>query len=175
MSINTGCIFNSLSLQVAHGHVLVGTRDDWRVLDRMIGFIDTSDAISVNYNQYSTIANLHSFQFTVAYSLGFLVSTGRLLATEFSTSNIKYSLNYPLPISLSYSTYKETLSHHRLTSDSSSIFSLCMPLYSHSSNKFHFTSSNHTEKSKLYTFSCAVRMNSGAKLWCLLSVGLYDI
>jgi hypothetical protein len=35
--------------------------------------------------QYSSIADLHTFQFTVAHALGFLVSTSRLLATDLST------------------------------------------------------------------------------------------
>jgi hypothetical protein len=38
--------------------------------------------ITLNYNQYSAIANLHTFQFTVAHALGFSVSTGRLLAMD---------------------------------------------------------------------------------------------
>jgi hypothetical protein len=47
----------------------------------MIGFIGTSVAICLNYNQYSAITDLHTFQFTVAHTLGFSVSTSRLLAT----------------------------------------------------------------------------------------------
>jgi hypothetical protein len=35
--------------------------------------------------QYRVIADLHTFQFTVAHALGFLVSTCRLLATDLST------------------------------------------------------------------------------------------
>jgi hypothetical protein len=57
----------------------------------MFGFISTSVTISFNYHQYSAIADLHIFQFTVAHALGFSVSTSRLLATdpktEISTSN----------------------------------------------------------------------------------------
>jgi hypothetical protein len=56
----------------------------------MIGFIGTSVTISVNYNQYSAMADLR-VQSTVAHALGFSVSTSRLLATdlniETSTSN----------------------------------------------------------------------------------------
>jgi hypothetical protein len=48
----------------------------------MIGFISTSVIISLNYNQYSAIADLHNLQFTVAHALGFSAFTSRLLATE---------------------------------------------------------------------------------------------
>jgi hypothetical protein len=48
----------------------------------MIGFIGTSVTISLNYNYYSAIADLHTFQFRVARSLGFSVFTGRFLATD---------------------------------------------------------------------------------------------
>jgi hypothetical protein len=51
----------------------------------MIGFIGTSFTISLNYNQYSAIADLHSLQFSVAHALGFSVSTSRLLATDLNT------------------------------------------------------------------------------------------
>jgi hypothetical protein len=67
----------------------------------MIGFISTSVTISLNYNQYSAIADLHTSQFTVAHALGFSVSTSRLLATdlntETSTSN-HYEVFSPLPV-----------------------------------------------------------------------------
>jgi hypothetical protein len=46
-------------------------RDERRVLDRMIEFIVTSVTISLNYNKYSAIANLHTFQFTAAHALAF--------------------------------------------------------------------------------------------------------
>jgi hypothetical protein len=51
----------------------------------MIGFISTSVTISLNYNQYSAIADLHNFQFTVAHALGFSAFTSRLLATDLNT------------------------------------------------------------------------------------------
>jgi hypothetical protein len=64
----------------------------------MIGFISTSLTIYFNYNQYSAIADLHTFQFTAAHALGFSVSTSRLLATylntETSTSN-HYEVSLP--------------------------------------------------------------------------------
>jgi hypothetical protein len=57
----------------------------------MIRFMSTSVTISLHYNQYSAIADLPTFQFTVTHALGFSVSTSRLLATnlniETSTSN----------------------------------------------------------------------------------------
>jgi hypothetical protein len=51
----------------------------------MIGFIGTSVTISLNYNQYRAIADLHTFQLKVAHALGFSVSTSRLLATDLNT------------------------------------------------------------------------------------------
>jgi hypothetical protein len=64
----------------------------------MIGFIGTSATSSLNYNQYSAIADLHTFQFTVAHALGFSVFTSCILATylntETSTSN-HYKVFWP--------------------------------------------------------------------------------
>jgi hypothetical protein len=54
----------------------------------MIGFIGTSVTISLNYNYYGAIVDLHNLQFTVAHALGFSVSTSRLLATDINTDNI---------------------------------------------------------------------------------------
>jgi hypothetical protein len=54
----------------------------------MIGFIGTSITISLNYNQYSAIADLLTFQFTIAHALGFSVSTSHLLATDLNTEMI---------------------------------------------------------------------------------------
>jgi hypothetical protein len=51
----------------------------------MIGFISTSVTVSLNYNEYSFIADLHTFQSTVAQALGFPVFTSRLLATDLNT------------------------------------------------------------------------------------------
>jgi hypothetical protein len=51
----------------------------------MIGFISTLVTISLNYNQYSAIADLHTLQFIVVHILGFSVSTSLLLATELNT------------------------------------------------------------------------------------------
>jgi hypothetical protein len=57
----------------------------------MGGFIGTSVTISLNYNQYSAVTNLHNLQFTVVHALGLSVFTSCLLAvdlsTETSTSN----------------------------------------------------------------------------------------
>jgi hypothetical protein len=57
----------------------------------MIGFISTSVTISVNYNQYSAIADLHTFQFTFAHALEFSVSTSRLLVMDFNTGTITWN------------------------------------------------------------------------------------
>jgi hypothetical protein len=55
----------------------------------MIGFIGTSFIVSLNYNQYSAVIDLHNLQF--AHALEFSVFTSCLLAmdlnTETSTSN----------------------------------------------------------------------------------------
>jgi hypothetical protein len=51
----------------------------------MIGFIGTSVTISLNYNHYSTTADLHTFQFTFAHALGFSIFTSPLLATDLNT------------------------------------------------------------------------------------------
>jgi hypothetical protein len=51
----------------------------------MIGFISSLVRISLNYNQYNAIADLHTFQFTVAHTLGFSVFTSHVLATGLNT------------------------------------------------------------------------------------------
>jgi hypothetical protein len=56
--------------------------------------------VSLNYNHYSAIADLHTFQFTVAHALGFSVSTSRLLATDLNTGTIT-SNHYEVVISSS--------------------------------------------------------------------------
>jgi hypothetical protein len=53
----------------------------------MIGFISTS-VMSLNYNQYSAIADLHNLQFTVAHALGFSVFISHLLATDLNTETV---------------------------------------------------------------------------------------
>jgi hypothetical protein len=67
----------------------------------MIGFISTSITSSLNYNQYSAIADLRTFEFTVAYALKFPVFTSRILATDLntgtSTSN-HYEVFLPFPV-----------------------------------------------------------------------------
>jgi hypothetical protein len=40
-----------------------------------------------NYRQYSAIAILHTFKFTIPHSLGFSVFTSRILATDLSQSH----------------------------------------------------------------------------------------
>jgi hypothetical protein len=53
----------------------------------MFGFIVTSVTVSLNYNQYSAIVDLHTFQFTIAHALAFSVSTNRFLATKLTHRN----------------------------------------------------------------------------------------
>jgi hypothetical protein len=52
-----------------------------RSLDWMIGLIALIHSTR-NYRQYSSIADLHTLQFTVTHALGFSVITNRILATE---------------------------------------------------------------------------------------------
>jgi hypothetical protein len=54
----------------------------------MIGFISTSVIISLNYDQYSAIADLHTFQSAVAHALGFSVFTSRFVVTDLNTQII---------------------------------------------------------------------------------------
>jgi hypothetical protein len=51
----------------------------------MIGFISTLVTDSLNYSQYSDVADLHSLEFTVAHALEFPVFTSSLLATDLNT------------------------------------------------------------------------------------------
>jgi hypothetical protein len=54
-----------------------------RVLDWMFGFIALSTFTQLGTTgNYSAIAILHTFQFTVAHTLGFSVFTRRILATD---------------------------------------------------------------------------------------------
>jgi hypothetical protein len=41
-----------------------------------------------NYNQYNTLADLHTLQFTVAHTLGLSVPSSRLLVTDLNTETI---------------------------------------------------------------------------------------
>jgi hypothetical protein len=79
----------------------------------VIGFIDNRTR---DYRQYSAIAILHTFQFTVTHALGFLVFTSRILATDLSQfhfnfkSHMKSSCHSLIPF-LSF-----LLNHHLLPS-----------------------------------------------------------
>jgi hypothetical protein len=53
-----------------------------RVLNWMIGFIDTLYTPVRITSNYSAIADLHTLQFTVTYALGFSVFTSRTLETD---------------------------------------------------------------------------------------------
>jgi hypothetical protein len=57
-------------------------------MDWTIGFIGVTVKITLNYNQYRTIADLPTFQFTVARALGFSVSTSRILARDVNAETI---------------------------------------------------------------------------------------
>jgi hypothetical protein len=62
----------------------------WRILVRMTGFINSlvTHTLLITFKlhrRYSAIADLHTFQFTVAHTLGFSVSISRLLATDLHT------------------------------------------------------------------------------------------
>jgi hypothetical protein len=52
----------------------------------MIGFISTlvTNSLSITF-KYSSIADLHNFQSTVAHEVGLSVFTSRLLATDLNT------------------------------------------------------------------------------------------
>jgi hypothetical protein len=63
-----------------------------RVLDWMIGFIDTVYIQLGTTSNYSAIADLHTLQFTVTHALDFSVFTSRILSTDFHTVLIPVSL-----------------------------------------------------------------------------------
>jgi hypothetical protein len=51
----------------------------------MIRSISISVTICLNHTYYNTIADLQALQFTVAHTLGYSVSTSRILATDLNT------------------------------------------------------------------------------------------
>jgi hypothetical protein len=61
-----------------------------RVLDWMIEFIAPYTFTTRDYRQYSAVASLHTFQFTVTHALGFSVLTSRILATDLSQSRYNF-------------------------------------------------------------------------------------
>jgi hypothetical protein len=77
----------------------------------MIGFIGTSFTISLNYNQYSAIADLHTFQFNVPHALWLSVFTSRLLATDL---NIEVFLTFIFQSPLNLGTQLKILLYSKL-------------------------------------------------------------
>jgi hypothetical protein len=69
-----------------------------------------------DYNYYSAIADLHTFQFTVTHALWFSVLASRLLTTHLSQShrNVKSHLKSSFPRLIAFLAY--LLSHLRLLS-----------------------------------------------------------
>jgi hypothetical protein len=53
-----------------------------RILDWMIGIIDTLYTSLGTAGNYIAIADLHTLQFTVTHTLGFSVFTSLILATD---------------------------------------------------------------------------------------------
>jgi hypothetical protein len=51
----------------------------------MIGFISTLVTSFLNHTYYRAVADLHTFQFTVAYAIGLSVFTSLLLTTDLNT------------------------------------------------------------------------------------------
>jgi hypothetical protein len=90
----------------------------------MIGFIGTWVTISRNYNQYSTIADLHTFQLAVAHAQRFSVSTSHLLAMNLNTGAITsnhyevFFLNV-LCVELSFLTFEVVVEVHVHSTDAS--------------------------------------------------------
>jgi hypothetical protein len=60
--------------------------------------ITNSHLITLTYRQYSAIADIHIFQFTVVHALEFSPSTSRFPATDLNTGIITISLNQTLQI-----------------------------------------------------------------------------
>jgi hypothetical protein len=85
MKLYSHCISTVLNYcQVLRVHVtkIMGSSlDDW-----IYWFLLCT--VSLNYKPYSSIADLHTFQFTVAHALGFSVSTSRILETDLNTDTI---------------------------------------------------------------------------------------
>jgi hypothetical protein len=61
-----------------------------RVLDWIIGFIDTLFTQLDSTGNYSAIADLHTLQFTVTHALGYSIFTSYILATDFSRSRCHF-------------------------------------------------------------------------------------
>jgi hypothetical protein len=85
--------------------------------------------ITLNYSQYSTIADLHTFQFTVAHALGFSVFTSRILAMDLNTGTITWNHYEVFSLFLLESHYTP-LSENVLNYSTLSLQSHIQPLFS---------------------------------------------
>jgi hypothetical protein len=91
--MNYNKVQNIIMCRVVHVMRMMGSSSD--------GFISTLVTISLNYSQYrqySTIPDLHIFQFTTAHELESPVFTSHLLATDLNIGTITVSLDYTLQV-----------------------------------------------------------------------------
>jgi hypothetical protein len=85
---------------------IVTNRHTWlirRVLDLMIGFIDSLYTQLGTTGKQRAIAHLHTLHFTVTHELGFSAFTSRILATDLSISlsfQITHKVSFQEPVSL---------------------------------------------------------------------------
>jgi hypothetical protein len=106
--------------------------DDWI----FTSWVTHSLLVTLTHRQYSAIADIHTFQFTVAHAIGFSPSTSRILATNFDTQTTTVS-NSKCYTYIRYSIH--TLNLHRATN---------FPLLLFTSLHFtllHFTYNSHSQ------------------------------
>jgi hypothetical protein len=92
MSVNNRTVSNnSYSFQFLVrilSRVRCSVTNNYRFWSGWLNFLSFLCTVSLNYNQYSAFADLHTFQFTFAHALGFCVSTSRILATDLNTGTV---------------------------------------------------------------------------------------